>query len=131
MNGRYNIIQRRARGKHACDICGHLILPGCEYLTIKEVWKGRTEYHKSHIHCHAIADAYLKARGKDAEWSWETYRVITWMNDKACLFCPHEHSEKCRARGRELFGCSRIMRMLLPLTVLPAALESIKANIEV
>jgi len=55
--------------------------------------------------------------------------VVTWLCAKACSECPQESS--CRLAGQDIFGCTAALRRVLQPTVLHAALESVKANIDI
>lgn len=48
---------RKAKKPHLCDICGFEIVPGSEYISIRNTQDGKFWYNKEHIHCDALLEA--------------------------------------------------------------------------
>lgn len=123
-----SVIQRKAKKIHFCDVCGKPIIPGSEYLAIRSAQDGRFWHNKEHVHCDALLDAYTRQTGLGLDFG-RLDMVVTWLCAKACSECPQESS--CRLAGQDIFGCTAALRRVLQPTVLHAALESVKANIDI
>lgn len=121
------VTQRRARKTHFCEVCGKPIVPGSEYISTKSLQEGRFVNVKEHIHCDAVLNAYTKATGAELYYG-RMDEVVVWLRDEVCSECPHEST--CRMAGQDIFACTYALRRVLQPTVLRAALESVKLNIE-
>lgn len=128
MNEICSVTQRQAKKVHFCDVCGKPILPGSEYIAIRSAQDGRFWHNKEHIHCDALLDAYTRQTGLGLDYG-RLDVVVTWLCAKACSECHHEHS--CRLAGQDIFCCTAALRCVLPPTVLSAALESVRKNIDI
>lgn len=128
MNEICSVTQRKAQKAHFCDVCGKPILPGSEYIAIRSAQDSRFWHNKEHIHCDALLDAYTRQTGLGLDYG-RLDVVVTWLCAKACSECHHEHS--CRFAGQDIFGCTVALRRVLPPTVLSAALESVRKNIDI
>ena len=123
-----SVIQRKAKKIHFCDVCGKPIIPESEYLAIRSAEDGRFWHNKEHIHCDALLDAYTRQTGLGLDFG-RMDMVVTWLCAKACSECSHESS--CRLAGQDIFGCTAALRRVLQPTVLHAAMESVRKNIDV
>lgn len=120
-----DVQQRRARKQHSCDVCGAAILPGSEYISFRSMQDGRFWYNKSHIHCDAILNAYIRENGMELGWN-ELDCVQDWIRDEVCSACS-ERSGGCMYFMGRLYCCERVIRQLVQPTVLHAALASAAA----
>lgn len=128
MNEICSITQRKAKKAHFCDVCGKSIIPGSEYMDMRYAQDGLFWHSKEHIHCDALLDAYTRQTGLGPDYG-RLDIVATWLCAKACSECPNESS--CRLAGQDIFACTAALRRVLPPTVLSAALESVRKNIDV
>lgn len=128
MNELTSVIQRKARKVHYCSDCGRPILPGCEYLAVRGMQDGSFFYEKEHIHCDAAIRAY-EARTSREVYYGRLDEVVEWLYETACPGCPHTGT--CRNSGQDIFECTAALRRVLPPTVLSAALESVRKNIDI
>ena len=105
-----NIVQRKARKKYKCQLCGKPIFPGREY--VYETFKGDDGFRtlRRHIHCDAMLNVY------NAELNFDEYyderEVTETLWDELCKqLCDEEQRDECDMC--DLYGCELSQNKLL------------------
>lgn len=115
--------QVKARQAHRCDICGSDIPPGCEY--IREKYRDESGHHTvcSHIHCDAIAEAFVRKCNTEAFSEEPDLRCLIF--NEFCLECCTDlQVMRCTEIQEMPFACDKCLSALNPVAQ-NAARESI------
>lgn len=105
-----NIVQRKARKKYKCQLCGKPIFPGKEY--IYETFKGDDGFQtlRRHIHCDAMLDVYNRELNFDEYYDEREVTETLW--DELCKqLCDEDQRDECRMV--DLYGCELCQNKLL------------------
>ena len=120
-----NIVQRKARKRYICQLCGKAILPGRQY--IYETFKGDNGFEtlRRHIHCDALLDVYNSKYNFDEYYDEREVNETLW--DEVCkTICNEEQRDECDME--DLYSCDLCQRKLLSPPILGAAIQSVKDN---
>lgn len=117
--------QYRARKDYKCDLCGKTICKGRQYVYEVQKFYGDLQEIRRHIHCDALLDAYLCETGAD-EYTADS--VSDYACDLVCSGCQFGQEDECDKTP--CFSCEIVHKALLTPTMLNAARQSVRENME-
>lgn len=123
-----SITQIAARKQYVCHMCGKIIFPGRQYILQKRKIDGRFKTLRRHIHCDAMLNAWVTDI-RDPEQFW--YKEDEVAKD----ICAHVCTSECNIpdtclESLEQFSCEKCQEALLSPSVLGAAIQSVRDNLE-
>lgn len=117
--------QYRARKDYPCHLCGETIRKGAEYIYEVNKYDGLVSDYRRHIHCDALLDAWAAETGDD-EYTDE--EIGEFLYDQVCSCCPYIEEDECDKTP--CFSCEIVQEALLTPTMLAAAKQSVRENME-
>lgn len=117
--------QYRAKKDYTCHLCGETIRKGREYIYEVNKWEGMVNDYRRHIHCDALLDAWAAETGDDEYTDTE---ISEYICDRVCSRCVCGEEDECDKAP--CFSCEIVQEALLTPTMLAAARQSVRENME-
>jgi hypothetical protein len=117
--------QYRARKDYQCDLCRETIRKGREYIYEVQKFDGFLQELRRHIHCDALLSACLDATG---EYEYDADGIACDIDELVCDACEYARDDECDKAP--CFSCEIVQEALLTPTMLAAARQSVRENME-